>query len=180
MAERESIYESTLAHIILLVVAAALIVGGAICAEPLLLYGAWTAFLLWDACFVCGDHLSDRTADSVLQQIGEARTNLSWYIVVFGGAVAYLATSRDAEQFFVELANDSRLGAPFAVLPVTAASLAVLFIPIRKSQGPPPSACTPSLKSMFGVCIFLQKVAITSFVYAAIRLMSHIVQGSQS
>jgi hypothetical protein len=121
-----------------------------------------------------------------LEYIAQARTNLSWYIIVFGGAIAYLATSKEAEQFFVTLANDSRLGPVLAIVPMTAASLAVLFIPIRKTPGPlnPPALgaahppCAPALKSLFGVTVFLQKVAITSFVYSAIRLVSHIVQST--
>jgi hypothetical protein len=184
MAERESIFEGTLPHIFLLVIAAALIICGAVFAKPFLLYAAWALFLLWDACFVCSDQLSDRNADSVLEYIGQARTNLSWYIIVFGGAIAYLATNKASEQFFVTLATESQLGAGLAIVPMTAASLAVLFIPIRKTPGPlnPPAlgaahpACAPALKSLFGVCIFLQKVAISSFVYSAIRLVSHIVQ----
>ena len=108
--QRKLIFEATLPHLILLVVAATLIICGAVFAQPFLLYGAWALFLLWDACFVYSDQLSDRSADAVLDHIGQARTNLSWYIVVFGGAIAYLATSKDAEQAFVKLATDSELG----------------------------------------------------------------------
>jgi hypothetical protein len=184
MAQRESIFEGALPHIFLLVTAATLVICGAVFAKPFLLYGAWALFLLWDACFVCTDQLSDRTADSVFEYIGQARTNPSWYIIVFGGAIAYLATSEGAEKFFVTLANKSQLGAGLAIVPMTAASLAVLFIPIKKTPGPlnpPPLGaanppCAPALKSLFGVCIFLQKVAITSFVYSAIRLVAHIVE----
>ena len=72
---------------------------------------------------------------------------------------------------FMKLAGDSQFGVWLPIVPLVAASFAVLFIPIRMWLTRPRHA--GGANSMFGLCVFLQKVAITGFVYSAIRLTWH-------
>ena len=176
----DHLFRAWYGHLVLLCTTAALVVVGASTTYNWMLYVSWILFFGWDVCyFVSREAAEDRDSDAVLQSVLTVRTNLSWFILLYGVSIAFFTMGRNdagyvAEQF-VHLCRGAGLPLWLPISPLITASFAVLFIPVHK--GSSKGEATSALRMMFVTDVFLQKIVITAFAFSVLRLAVHAAGG---
>ena len=170
-------YENTWSHVGLLMVTLLTCLAAAALHNPYWQFACLgipcLLFLLWDICYVTTpDALHGRTSDDILKLLGATRQYLSWFVVLYGVAAAYLMTEGQRRYDLLDFCGKAHIPPVALVLPFITTCIAVLFIPIRKSKdNNNPETPSDALKSMFCVSMLLQKLAMTATLFIIIRLM---------
>ena len=154
----------------------------------LLFLGPWTGhvwplivalviFTAWDVFWLFAND-ADRNAQEMLDTSTRARTYMSYYIAIYGAAIAFILPLSDVAQRQAALALLTGSGVPgwLMIAPLVLCSVAMMFFPIKLGIGAgtaldqrKPTAANVSIV-IFNA--WAQKVATFVFVYVVLMIVA--------
>ena len=151
------------------------------------LWPLWLAtgiFTIWDGLWISSGAWGDRTALEILESSTRARTYMSYFVSIYGAALAYFLLRLGEDQQKEVLALIRNAGVPLVlfVLPFALQSISMLFFPISLGQdtgsnnvrGLANKVPTAANLAMLVIAAWVEKVTTFCFLYAIIMLGSSI------
>lgn len=163
------------------VVTLGLLILGPIVGSNCPLWVAIVLFAIWDLLWAFSN-VSDRTAQETLESSTRARTYTSYFIAIYGAALAYflLRMGSDEQKQALKIISQAGISMPLLLAPIVLPAVALMFFPIRlgKEDFVKNGAVTslssraPSTASLAVVTLsaWTQKVATFCFVYDVARI----------
>ena len=154
----------------------------------LLILGPWTGslwplilalaiFTVWDVLWIFAND-ADRNAQEMLDTSTRARTYMSYYIAIYGAAIAFILPLSDKAGRDAALALLAGSGVPgwLLIAPLVLSSVAMLFFPIKLGEGvgTPLEKRKPTHANV-AIVIFnawTQKAATFVFVYVVLMIVA--------
>jgi len=154
----------------------------------LLVLGPWTGhvwplilalviFTAWDVFWLFAND-ADRNAQEMLDTSTRARTYMSYYIAIYGAAIAFILPLSDTAQRQAALALLAGSGVPgwLMIAPLVLCSVAMMFFPIKLGVGAGTALDqrkpTPANVSIVIFNAWAQKVATFVFVYVVLMIVA--------
>lgn len=154
----------------------------------LLVLGPWTGhvwplilalviFTVWDVFWLFAND-ADRNAQEMLDTSTRARTYMSYYIAIYGAAIAFILPLSDTAQRQAALALLTGSGVPgwLMIAPLVLCSVAMMFFPIKLGVGSgtplDQRKPTPANVSIVIFNAWAQKVATFVFVYVVLMIVA--------
>ena len=147
---------------------------------------AIVGFALWDLLWVTSD-APDRTAQEAIDSATRARTYMSYFVAVYGAALAFflLRLGESQQRDLILLARNAGVPLPLILLPFVLQAISMLFLPIRLGEatlkgatgvGLATKTSTASNLAVLVLTVWVEKVSTFCFVYVVV-LIGKVVAG---
>ena len=131
-------------------------------------------FLLWDVSYYFSKSgFEGRNVSDLSNQIFAARQYISYFLPFYGVLFGILFTlESESRQSFFTLASSAGISVWILVSPFLLSAIPIMFFPIQTHQDSATDGSpTSSLKGLFVLNVFCQKVSIFIFVHVLFRIL---------